>query len=126
MFHRRSMLALCLLATAASASAQGEPYPTRAITLVEDESRAGADLVRQLYADTGRAQYIGITGPPGAGKSTLVDRLIAAIRKTGKSVGVMAIACACRRTPETRASSSAAWPRAGTLAAWRDRPPTWR
>jgi LAO/AO transport system kinase len=71
---------------------QGDPRAlARAISLVEDESAAGADLVRQLYPDTGRAQYIGITGPPGAGKSTLVDRVIAAIRKAGKTVGVIAV-----------------------------------
>jgi LAO/AO transport system kinase len=79
-------------ASLASRVRQGDPRAlARAISFVEDESAAGVDLVRQLYADTGRAQYIGITGPPGAGKSTLVDRLIAAIRKAGKTVAVVAV-----------------------------------
>jgi LAO/AO transport system kinase len=79
-------------ASLASRVRQGDPRAlARAISLVEDESPAGADLIRQLYSDTGRAQHIGITGPPGAGKSTLVDRLIAAIRTAGKTVGVIAV-----------------------------------
>ncbi len=79
-------------ASLASRVRQGDPRAlARAISLVEDESPAGAEVIRELYADTGHAQYIGVTGPPGAGKSTLVDRLIAAIRKAGKSVGVIAV-----------------------------------
>ena len=79
-------------ASLASRVRQGDPRAlARAISLVEDELPAGADLVRQLYADTGHAQHLGVTGPPGAGKSTLVDRLIAALRKAGKTVGVIAV-----------------------------------
>jgi GTPase len=63
----------------------------RAITLIENEDAAGADLVRTIYGRTGRAFLIGLTGPPGAGKSTLVDRLIGDVRRTGKSVGVIAV-----------------------------------
>ena len=63
----------------------------RAITLIEDESPAGAELVRRVFAKTGRAYLIGVTGPPGAGKSTLVDKLTAAIRATGRTVGVVAV-----------------------------------
>ena len=47
----------------------------RAISIIEDESPQAAALVRDLFAHTGRSYLIGITGPPGAGKSTLVDRL---------------------------------------------------
>ena len=70
----------------------GDPRAiARAISLIEDESHQGADLVRRIFPSTGRAYLIGITGPPGAGKSTLVDRLTAAIRATGKTVGVVAV-----------------------------------
>ena len=70
----------------------GDPRAiARAITLIEDESPAGAELVRQVFAKTGRAYVIGVTGPPGAGKSTLVDKLTTAIRATGRTVGVVAV-----------------------------------
>jgi LAO/AO transport system kinase len=63
----------------------------RAISLIEDESRAGADLVRKIFASTGGAYLIGVTGAPGAGKSTLVDKMTAALREAGKTVGVVAV-----------------------------------
>lgn len=63
----------------------------RAITLIEDEAPAGADLLRAIFPKTGRAYVVGVTGPPGAGKSTLVDKLTAAIRATGRTVGVIAV-----------------------------------
>jgi GTPase len=70
----------------------GDPRAiARAISLIEDESPAGADLIRQIFANTGRAYLIGITGPPGAGKSTLVDRLTSAIRTTGRTIGIVAV-----------------------------------
>jgi len=71
---------------------EGDPRAVaRAISLIEDESPQGAELVRQVFGRTGRAYLIGITGAPGAGKSTLVDRLIAELRRAGKSVGVVAV-----------------------------------
>ena len=63
----------------------------RAISLIEDESPEAADLVRRIFPSTGRAYLVGVTGPPGAGKSTLVDRLTAAIRATSRTVGVVAV-----------------------------------
>ena len=63
----------------------------RAITLIENDDQAAAALVTALYPRTGHAHIIGITGPPGSGKSTLVDDLTATIRKEGLSVGIVAV-----------------------------------
>ncbi|MGH9255691.1 MAG: methylmalonyl Co-A mutase-associated GTPase MeaB [Vicinamibacterales bacterium] len=63
----------------------------RAISLVEDEAPAGIELLRAVYGKTGRAYLIGVTGPPGAGKSTLVDRLTVEARREGRHVGVIAV-----------------------------------
>jgi LAO/AO transport system kinase len=71
---------------------QGDPRAVaRAISLIENESPQGAEVVRQVFSRTGRAYLVGITGAPGAGKSTLVDRLIGELRRTGTSVGVVAV-----------------------------------
>ena len=71
----------------------GDPRAiARAISLVESESEAGADLVRALFGRTGRAYLVGVTGPPGAGKSTLVDRLASAFRQQPGTPGVGIIA----------------------------------
>ncbi len=70
----------------------GDPRAiARAITLIENESPHGAELIRRIFPRTGRAYLVGVTGPPGAGKSTLVDRLTAAIRATNRTVGVVAV-----------------------------------
>jgi LAO/AO transport system kinase len=70
----------------------GDPRAiARAISLIEDEAPAGAELIRRIFGRTGRAYLMGVTGPPGAGKSTLVDRMTTEIRKTGQTVGVVAV-----------------------------------
>jgi LAO/AO transport system kinase len=63
----------------------------RAISLIEDEAPVAADLIRAIYPHTGRAYLIGVTGPPGAGKSTLVDKLTAETRQQGETLGVIAV-----------------------------------
>lgn len=70
----------------------GDPRAlARAISLIEDEASVAADLIRAIFPHTGRAYLIGITGPPGAGKSTLVDKLTATTRAAGETVGVIAV-----------------------------------
>ncbi|MDA1184289.1 MAG: methylmalonyl Co-A mutase-associated GTPase MeaB [Acidobacteria bacterium] len=70
----------------------GDPRAVaRAMSLVEDETPAGVRLLRAIFPRTGRAQLLGVTGPPGAGKSTLVDRLTGEIRQDGQAVGVVAV-----------------------------------
>jgi len=63
----------------------------RAITLIENEAPEGAKLIGAIYPHTGRAYLVGVTGPPGAGKSTLVDRLTTEFRKAGHTVGILAV-----------------------------------
>jgi LAO/AO transport system kinase len=70
-----------LTTTLADRVLAGDPRAiARAISLIEDEDPASADLVRAIFPRTGRAYLVGVTGPPGAGKSTLVDRLITNLR----------------------------------------------
>jgi LAO/AO transport system kinase len=63
----------------------------RGATLVENQTTAGRDLLATLFPETGRAMIVGITGPPGAGKSTLVDCLTKTLRREGQSVGIIAV-----------------------------------
>jgi LAO/AO transport system kinase len=63
----------------------------RAITVVENDDPAAAALAAALYPHTGHAHVIGITGPPGAGKSTIVDALASVIRSQGQTVGIIAV-----------------------------------
>ena len=70
----------------------GDPRAiARVISHIENETPEGAALVSRLYPSSGRAFLIGVTGPPGAGKSTLVDRLIGLRRAAGRRVGVLAV-----------------------------------
>ena len=90
----------------------------RAITLVENSDPLAYELVRELYPHTGHAYSLGITGPPGVGKSTLIGALVRHVRKEEKTVGVIsvdpstssstqpdAISCSSRRSARARARS---------------------
>jgi LAO/AO transport system kinase len=61
------------------------------ISMIEDDEPGARDALRMLYRHTGKAHVIGFTGPPGAGKSTLISRLIKEFRKRGRKVGVIAV-----------------------------------
>src|SRR3984957_606476 len=63
----------------------------RAIRMVEDRDPGIASLLREVRGQTGRAQVIGVTGPPGSGKSTLCDQIIERWRAAGHHVGVIAV-----------------------------------
>src|SRR5206468_9254251 len=63
----------------------------RAITLVENGDPLAYELVRAVYPDTGSAYVVGVTGPPGVGKSSLIAALVRQIRARDKSVGVISV-----------------------------------
>ena len=63
----------------------------RAISLVENGDPLAFDLVRELYPHTGRAYAVGVTGPPGVGKSSLISALVRHVRAQGRSVGVISV-----------------------------------
>jgi LAO/AO transport system kinase len=63
----------------------------RAITLVENGDALACDVVRDIYPDTGRAYAVGVTGPPGVGKSSLISSLVRHVRADERSVGVISV-----------------------------------
>ena len=63
----------------------------RAITAIEDHDSHSEELIKNIFPHPGRAFVLGMTGAPGTGKSTLVDRLAALYRRVGKSVGIVAV-----------------------------------
>ncbi len=63
----------------------------RLLTAIENRTPVAEAALRTLYPQAGRAHIVGITGPPGSGKSTLVAALIAEVRKAGRPVAVVAV-----------------------------------
>jgi GTPase len=63
----------------------------RAITLIESSDPTAYDLVRELYPETGKTYAIGVTGPPGVGKSSLISALVRHVRERGETVGVISV-----------------------------------
>jgi len=64
---------------------------SRVITLLENDRTRRTEILDRLYPRSGKARRIGITGPPGSGKSTLADRRTTRLRKSGRTVGIIAV-----------------------------------
>jgi len=85
---RRSERALDVLARART----GDRHAiARALSIVENDDAGAAEIVRETHAAAGRALVVGLTGPPGGGKSTLAGRLVGAYRDAGEHVAVVAV-----------------------------------
>ena len=63
----------------------------RAISVVEDRTLESTELLKALFPYSGKAVLLGLTGSPGAGKSTLVDQIAREYRKQGKTIGIVAV-----------------------------------
>jgi LAO/AO transport system kinase len=63
----------------------------RAITLIESSDERAYELIKQLYPETGKAYAVGVTGPPGVGKSSLISALVRRVRAQDRSVGVISV-----------------------------------
>ncbi len=71
---------------------QGDPRSiARLITAIESETDRSRQIMQSIYPCTGKAHLIGVTGSPGAGKSTFLDKLISSLMAAGQSVGVIAV-----------------------------------
>lgn len=86
------MLAENITADQLAAARQGQARAiARLITQVESSATAARAVIGALYPHTGQAHVVGITGPPGSGKSSLVNELAKAIRRDGRRVGIVAV-----------------------------------